>query len=323
MNTSEDEQAALAYEFRRQLTGIQANAELLLDEAFGPLEPEQRDALEEIVASTGDVTTLAAHAFETEDPETVVPVDGESDADPQPHATDPDALEEITLGLAGTLGEQVAAQLERAGYAVRLVEPTTLLEAERAPTSLAIDCGVPTAGVLDSLASLAEASDSLSLLSTLETDASPAAFLGISGVLAPTATDKALEAALTAVDVAIDPRVGYVGDEADLPERLAKLGCEVVTPSAADDLESLALDRVDCLFLEATAVDRVDPTVLATVRAPSEGAQRPVVVVGTPPSSSSEEWVPTVGNRTFARKPPTSVDLAAELARALPAGDRE
>jgi hypothetical protein len=323
MNTREDERAPLAYEFRRQLTAIQANAELLLDEAFGPLEPEQREAVEEIVASTSDVTTLAAHTFETADPETVIPIDGEPNADPQPRPTDPDELGEVTLGLAGTLGEQVAAQLERAGYTVRLAEPTALLEDDRTPSSLAIDCGIPTADVLEALASLDEASDSLSLLSTVETDASPAAFLGISGVLSPSATDEALEAALTAVDAAIDSRVGYVGGEADLPERLAKLGCEVERPSAAADLESLPLDRVDCLFLEATAVDRVDPSAIAAVRAPDDGAQRPIVVVGPPPSTSDAEWAPTVGNRTFARKPPTSVDLAAELARALPEADRE
>ena len=56
MTAIRDEEAEdLAYELRRRVAPILGNAELALEGAFGPVTPEQRDALEEIVGSSEEL----------------------------------------------------------------------------------------------------------------------------------------------------------------------------------------------------------------------------------------------------------------------------
>lgn len=65
----DDEAEDLAYELRRRIAPILGNTELTFDGVFGPVTPQQRDALEEIVASSEELGAVIARAFENDDVE--------------------------------------------------------------------------------------------------------------------------------------------------------------------------------------------------------------------------------------------------------------
>ncbi|ELY93842.1 histidine kinase [Natrialba hulunbeirensis JCM 10989] len=219
-----DEFATLGYEFRRHLAVVYGNSELLLEEAFGSLSSDQREALEEIVANTGELTALTAHTFETNDIEDAI-----DRADQLPDSTgsdestlaDPDAFDPIVLALQSeTFADLVAEQLELAGHEAVTVEVGAVgteavtdgaddeSETLDDPHHLVVDCGFPTPETIDWLGEITgptEQRQSVTLVSTVDpvaieaegTQAGGAAgdtvrvtgpLLGIDGVLDPDAS---------------------------------------------------------------------------------------------------------------------------------------
>ncbi len=346
--TESDESAPHAFEFRRQLGVILAKATLLEDESLGPVTPEQRDALEEVVAATLKLTAETADTLEThgDTPQTTddrsqstdddlaldQPADdiltpGESPATPE-SAT---VLDSIVLGV-GDDEEFVTSlerQFERAGYAVHTAtdgdDLRTMLDRSR-PQHLVLDCRFPAGTFHDGLERTISGLDgetSLTLVSTVEGDL-PGPLQGIAGILASSIEPEPLAALLenrfelpiessnagTAVAV-----VGDVGDRflATLDELDNSI--DRVTHSSATALDAVDPGDVDFVFLSGPAIDHADESALAGLRNPTDGEAIPLVAVGSTPTEA--EWVPFRGHRTLAQTPLTSTQLAAAVLAAI------
>ncbi len=340
MNGTEEERAMIAYEFRRHLAVVLANSELLLEESMGPLTDDQREALEEVVATAGEVTALTAHAFETEDIEAVTQIDEES-IEPMTETTssldDPEEFDPIVLTLdAGEFTDLVADQIERAGHDVRVVDDLHgLAESEAGPSSVesdrgedrhvVFDCGFPTKRDLEQISTLTDetgSAGSVTLASTVEDQAIPSPFVGIAGIVSP-AADEATVDELVNEQVVSDStgvRVGFTGD-ADGPfaATLEDASYPVDHYPTTAELEVLEAGEIDVLFVEADMVGEIDDTALTRLRLPTDTIQIPIAIVG--PSPTNDQWIPTCGNRLFARKPITAVDFAAEILLTISMGE--
>ncbi|ELY25369.1 histidine kinase [Natrialba magadii ATCC 43099] len=360
-NGSRDEFATLSYEFRRHLAVVYGNSELLLEEAFGSLTPDQQAALEEIIVNTSELTALTAHAFETNDIEDAV---DRTDALPESTGTDestladPDEFDPIVLAFQSEpFAELVAEQLELAGHEAALVDGIDESAGLDTPYHLVVDCGFPTTEIVERLAALAQPTNgqrSITLASTVDpvvemeetarerAGTKPGArsaagtgatvgvagpLLGIDGILDPAAS-RSTVAELVAdelvhtVDTPSISTVHVAGDETEaLASSLAEQSYTVQRQTTAT-LPELNPDGDSCLFLGTDVFDRCDALTLSRFRSPADTSQRPIPIIAVAETPFADRsWIPTCGADLFAHKPVTATEFAAELLCSLPDGD--
>lgn len=306
----DDEVEDLAYELRRRIAPILGNAELTLDGAFGSVTPEQRDALEEVVASSEELGAVISHALESDDVEEVI----ESDGGPLPSA-DPEDSPPIAVSVDDEFDAILADQLERSGYNVHENEEPD------GPHHAIVDCGVPTREGLEALSKRAQRDDTLSLtvVSTLDIDSLPSPTLGVSAIALPDAPAALLGEELPELVGQDRVEAALVGP---IDERFRKTLAGVrevrtleVDPSAegtAAALETIAASDGDLAVFDAGAVDG---QLLSALRDPTNPAHLPLVAVG--PTPTGDDWVEIPGHRQFAHRPLSTVELAGEVLVAL------
>ncbi|WP_247004993.1 hypothetical protein [Halosolutus gelatinilyticus] len=328
---SPDESGRHAFEFRRQLGVIHARAVQLEDESLGPLTPDQRDAVEEIVEATLKLTAETAQSLETGDEGRSTPGDevavDESTASLEP-STPPDSIV-LAIGDDEEFVAALEAQFERAGYVVRGASDDDDLRAaldRSRPQHLILDCRFPSGRSLEGLERTLDDLDddtSVTLVSTVAGD-HPGPLQGIAGVLAATVAPDALERlfenrfGLPINPSASDPTaIAVVGDVDDrLLETLDELDRRVTRDTVStEELDAVEPSDVDCVFLSEAAIDAVEESTLATLRSPIEEEAVPLVAIG--PTPTDGEWVPITGRQTFAQTPITAAELAATVLAAI------
>lgn len=313
MTAIRDEEAEdLAYELRRRVAPILGNAELALEGAFGPVTPEQRDALEEIVGSSEELGAVIAHAFEADDVEEGVDPDS-----PLP-TTDPDSAPPIALSVENGFDGVLAAQLERSGHEVLNGDPAGT------PHHAIVDCGVPTRADLEAIRERACQGDTLSLtvVSTIDAESVPAPVLGVSAIVSPTVSAERLREELPEMTGDGTGAVAVLGPvDERLLETLSGMpetSTVEVDPAADGVLETIAASGADVAVLEA-GEGTINWDLLAALRDPSNPGRLPVLAVGPPPTG--EEWVEVTGHDQFAHRPLSAVELAGEVLTDLSRGE--
>ncbi|ELY98249.1 histidine kinase [Natrialba chahannaoensis JCM 10990] len=353
-----DDFAALGYEFRHHLAVVYGNSELLLEEAFGSLSPDQREALEKIVANASELTALTAHTFETNDSDDAIDY---TDQFPDPTGSDEPTLAEsdvfdpIALALQSeSFADLVVEQLELADHEAVTVgadneraenemsdESAECRELDR-PHHLVVDCGFPTPETIEWLEKITESTEqrqSLTLVSSVdpaeikdeETKASGGAgdtvsvagpLLGIDGVLDSDASQS------TVVDLLADGLVHTPDAPPISTIHIAGDGTEALASSLTVQRQTTAtLPELDpsgdsCLFLGPDVFEQCDPLTLSRFRSPAGAPQRPIPIVAiTEFTLFNQEWIPTCGADLFAHKPITAAEFAAELRCWLSGGE--
>lgn len=310
--SAEDDIDDTRYFFRRQLTLIRTQTEILLESA-DDIDPEDEKALKRILQSSYALST-------------VIGSPASPDHEPLPGNHVPGRIERLLFCTQNQFLEQIIRENPLWDDHVQASVVTNTDQArehfENAQADLIlIDAVWPDGTGIDVLPEIDVNNTErtpYALLSLYSDETTPVA-LGLAGIMSPTITKGQLNDALESfVSKPGEAKITGILPEdpgGALGERV-NASAETVFFASTDPREGIPTDtQADVVCLSPEMYRALSPTELGRLRTVSPGKGRPVILVeSTEKDSHNRDWVPTIGSREFLHCPP---DVAGILARLL------
>lgn len=300
------------YRYRQHLSVIQAQTELLLDDALSPID---RSGLQQIQRSCSELTALVEQDShpDTADrplPESAIP----TTIDRVVIHTRSNYLSDVLMAHPGSYG----------GIDIACVTDDAALESAIDADSFdwfLTDAVWSDRTGLDVVADLGIETPPYALLSVYSDTRTPLE-LACSGLLSPTASGPAIDRAIqpyTDGDAALAGFVAEIPGDA-LAARLDATETAIGSPSElATHLAEADLDA-DLVCLDPAVYRALSPQVIRRLRTPAPGHGRAIVLV-TPTDRDpyDRSWIPTLGGRRFLTAPPELNGFITQLLLQRPA----
>lgn len=290
-----------AYEFRRRLTTVLAEGELLLEGERGALTADQRQAIESIVAEGHLLTALIADRIE--------PAGGDALAESDGIALDPETPGSVTVVTPHPVfGDSVVAELDRSGYDASRAESVPVDEGiESGPDRVAVDLSA-----LDPEAGFGEAIDwEVPLVSIVAGEDATKPVIGLSGLLARAAPNEVVAEVLDGF-LEAGESVAIVGEGFEREDALAEIAPVEDVP-VGSIVERTHREEVGCVLLGRDALAEGGWSLVWELRRPDGRAVPTVLLL----DDLDVDWVPTVGGTLPPGRPLTAVSLASLLLLSL------
>lgn len=293
------------YGYRRRLSAIIGEAELLTHEVKGPVTAEQKEALETIISESYELTgMLSAGEEQKETLQRLKQEEGdESDVLILSRNSFFDSLTEGQENLRATNVDVVQT------YDAAL---TNLSQAhyDRVIVDAIVESRIGTKCILDLINEIGEPLR-FGLVSIL-TSPTGEPRLGLSGILSAGISPEVLSNALRAsvpksVDMD-DAVVGTLGPIGELPDRIETIGANQLSLAGED------VTKTDLVITDLPTVSDLSKEEFARLRGFYQQSSRPVL--GVVPESDpfrSVGWAPTIGFDRYVYRPPNSIGIVGEI----------